>query len=479
MSIGDTAFGLEISKGVVAKFSMAALGFVGSIIFARELGPAGYGAFYLILTLVNILDNPVTGWGNACKKRLTETDFPTDEALGSGIIGAVASAFIVLPGMYLFIEFVDIFEIGGLFIPFCALYVSVSLFAVSYRILSGRANFSRAEWADTLRSVFTLPLQLLLVVVLGIGVAGMVYGLAAATLLTVPYVLYGLGVRPALPTKDTISSIRAYAKFSIPSAFVGTAQSRVDVLLLGALIATTDAVGYYEVALKLTMPAIFIAGVMSSGLLGRVSNLLSRGKPVEEDVTNSLAYAGLLATPIFFGALAIPEPLLVTIYGGDFRPAVTFLAGLALYRLLSTQTTQLTSVVAGLDRPDVNMWLSAGVLVLNVILGYALLRAIGPVGVVIATIASECIMYLGSAYIVKRNLPGVQLAPRPLLEQLGAGVVMYVVVEQSYHITGVRSWIDLGLLLAIGGVTYFAILVAVSKELRFTVRGILSDALAD
>lgn len=479
MSVGDVDFGLEISKGVIAKFVMAALGFVGSIIFARELGPAGYGAFYLVLTLVNVLDNPVTGWGTACKKRLSEADFPTDEALGSGLFAVFASAAVVLPGMYLFVEYADVFGVRQYFVPFCVLYICVSLFVVTNQMLSGRANFSSAQWADTLRSGFTLPMQLILVVVFGFGAVGMVYGLAGATILTVPYVLYRIGVRPAFPSREAVLSITNYAKFSVLNGFIGTAQSRVDVLLLGALIASTEAVGYYEVALMLTVPAIFIGEVTASGLLGRVSNLVSRGDPVEEDVTNALAYVGILATPIFFGALAIPKPLLVTIYGGSFRGAVPFLAGLALYRLLSTQTNQLTSVVAGLDRPDVNMWLSAVALVLNVILGYALLRAIGPVGVVIATIASECLKYLGSAYIVKRNLPGVHLIPRPLLEQLGAGAVMYIVVEQSYHITGVQSWIDLGLLLAIGGVTYFAILGAVSKELRFTVRGILSDAFAD
>lgn len=479
MSVGDVDFGLEVSKGVVAKFVMAALGFVGSIIFARELGPAGYGAFYLVLTLVNVLNNPITGWGTACKKRLSEADFPTDEALGSGLFTVLASAAVVLPGMYLFVEYADVFGVQKYFVPFCVLYICVSLFAVTNRMLSGRANFSSAQWADTLRSGFTLPMQLILVIGLGFGAVGMVYGLAGATILTVPYVLYRIGVRPAFPSRETILSITNYAKFSVLNGFIGTAQSRVDVLLLGALIASTDAIGYYEVALMMTLPAIFIADVTASGLLGRVSNLVSRGKPVEDDISNALAYAGILATPIFFGALAIPEPLLVTIYGGPFRAAVPFLAGLALFRLLSTQTNPLTSVVAGLDKPDVNMWLSGAVLALNILFGYVLLRAIGPIGVVIATIVSEFLKYIGSAYVVKRNLPGVQLIPRPLLEQLGAGAVMYIVVEQSYHITGVRSWIDLGLLLAFGGVTYFAILFVVSKELRFTVRGILSDALAD
>jgi len=97
MSAGEADFGLEISRGVLAKFAMAAIGFAGSVVFARVLGPSGYGAFYILVTLVNILDNPVTGWGVACKKRITETGFSTSEALGSGLLGAVILPLVILP----------------------------------------------------------------------------------------------------------------------------------------------------------------------------------------------------------------------------------------------------------------------------------------------------------------------------------------------------------------------------------------------
>jgi len=455
---------------------MAGLGFVGSIVFARELGPAGYGTFYLVLTLVQVLDNPVAGWGIACKKRLSESDFPTAEAIGSGLTGSILNSLVVLPGVYVFATTVNAFEIRELLVPFSVLYISFSLFTVSSIMLSGRANFAASEWVDTFRSLLTLPLQLLLAVVLSFGAVGMIYGLAAATLCTVPIVLHRIGVRPELPSLNTVRRTASYAKFSILDGFIGSAQSRVDILLLGAILATTDAIGHYEIALKLTIPALLIADVTGSGLLGRVSNLLSRGEPVEEDVTNALAYAGILAVPIFFGALAIPEPLLVTIYGGEFRSAAPLLAGLACYHLVRTQVTQFTAVVSGFDRPDVKMWVSAISLVTNVVLGYTLLRMVGPVGVVFATIFSECLKYVALGYVVKRELPAVRLIPRPVFEQLGAGVVMYVCVEWAHQMIAVRSWVELSVLLFIGGLTYFTVLTVASPDLRGTVRGIVDDA---
>lgn len=476
-SVGDVAFGLEISKGVAAKFAMAAIGFVGAIIFARELGPAQYGAFYLLVTLVNVLDNPVTGWGEACKKRLSEASFPGDEAFGSGLIGAGVNIVLVLPSMALLLTYTDVFEIGALFAPFSVLFCSVTLFAVTNRLLSGQANFSSAEWSDTLRSLFTFPLQLLFVLA-GFGAAGMSYGLAIATLLTVPYVVYRLNAWPSLPSRDTIRRIWEFARYSIPSGFVGTTQSRVDILILGALMATTSAVGYYEVALRLTLPATFIAGVTSVGLMGRVSNLHSRGESFVDDVTNALGYSGLIAVPIFFGALAMPETLVVTAFGGEYREAAVYLVGLALYQLLATQVGQLLSVVAGIDRPRRNLIISTASLGINVALGVVLFFVLGPVGVIFATIVAESFKYLSLGWTVKRAAPTVDLFPRPLWHQILAGGMMFVAVDYGNSILTTTNWLPVLGLVALGGFVYGAILVLVSSEHRATARGILRDARA-
>jgi len=479
MSAGEADFGLEISRGVLAKFSMAAIGFAGSVVFARVLGPGGYGAFYLILTLVNVLDNPVTGWGVACKKRISEADFPVGETLGSGLLGSLLLALVVLPAAYVFNEHTSLYDLGGLFLPFSGLFVVICFFAVTNRILSARANFSASEWADTLRSLFTTPLQLVFVAGLGMGTVGMVYGLAAATLLTVPYVLYQIGVKPEIPSRDVICSIASYAKFSVPNGFIGTALSRMDILLLGALISSSS-VGEYQVSMQLTMAGTFIGGVASAGLMARVSNYWSQDdeERIVEDVANSLGYASVLAIPIFFGAAAMPESLLVTVFGGQYAGIGTVLVGLAFYRLLSMQSGQLASTVSGLDRPDILTRIGLVVLVLNVGLGYLLLLEYGITGVVFATVVSEMVRYVALARVIKSRLPKLSLFTRPFRQQLLAGLVMFIAVDRLHAFFGVSWWAELVILVGLGAVTYFAVLIAISESFRVTVRGILNDALA-
>ncbi|MFB6200927.1 MAG: lipopolysaccharide biosynthesis protein [Halorhabdus sp.] len=477
MSAGEADFGLEISRGVIAKFVMAVIGFAGAIVFARILGPTGYGAFYVVLTLVNVLDNPVTGWGTACKKRISETGFSTSEALGSGILGAALLPIGILPAVYLFHRYTEFYNLSGLFVPFGVLFVSVCFFTVANRILSARANFSSAEWADTLRSVFTTPLQLGFVL-LGFGAAGMVYGLAIATLLTIPYVLFRIGVRPAYPSRSSLASIASYAKYSVPNGFIGTAQSRVDILLLGALL-TSAAVGEYQVAMQLTMAGTFIGGVASTGLMARVSEHWSRNNKSAtiNDVTNSLGYASILAIPLFFGAAAMPNDLLLTVFGPQYGGVGMVLVGLAFFRALNMQSRQLGSTVAGFDRPDINTRIGLVGLVLNIGLGYLLLLEFGIIGVVAATIVSELVKYSILAYVVKQHLPEIPLFTRPLRHQLLSGGLMFVVVDRLHALTGVSWWGELLVLVGIGAGVYFAALTAISEPFRVTVKGVLSDAL--
>jgi len=68
---------------------------------------------------------------------------------------------------------------------FVVLLFAVTLFEPLDLIVQARGRVGASMWTDTLRSLLTFPLQFGLIVP-GFGAAGMAYGLAAATFLTVP-----------------------------------------------------------------------------------------------------------------------------------------------------------------------------------------------------------------------------------------------------------------------------------------------------
>jgi O-antigen/teichoic acid export membrane protein len=475
VGIGDTDFGVQVGIGFVGRVVGALLAFVGSIVLARALGPTDYGVFYLLLSVVAFLDNPMTGWAQACRKRLTEAEFPAGDAIGSTVAGIVLASGIVFVGAWLFAPQIASFtgsRDGWLLLSF--LFAGMIAYHTANEVLKSTERFGASPWLNAGRDLVRVLVQVGLVLA-GLGVAGMVGGMVLANFVVAPTVLYLVGVRPSIPSVDSLRSIWSYARYSIPGGFVGTAQHRIDRILLGFLVSTT-AVGNYEVAMKLTLPAMFIAGVAQDGLMGRISNLQSRGEEFAADVRRNLGFASLIGIPLFFGALVMAEPVIVTLYSNQYATAGPFLIGLAFFRLLRTQKSILVAVINGLDHPDLNLKISTVVFSFNIVAGLAGLYAIGPIGVVVATILSEIIGYGVRGYVVRSIVPSVRFLPRPLLDQIASGAVMAITVYAARLTLPLQEWYYVLFVVAIGGLTYLTVLVVISEYFRSTVRGIAADA---
>ena len=467
------SFGLEVSKGFVAKVLLMLVGFAGSIVFARILGPAGYGAYHVVVALANILDNPITGLGVACKKRISEHGHDAGAILTIGLVATAGIGLTIVTVVLTVGPRLDYFDIEN-----GPLYAAIVLFGVVFfkvlqPMVAGRGQFGTAVFLDSIRSVFTIPLQLLLVI-LGLGVSGMVYGLTVASLLTVPLALYVLDVRPAIPDRETVRSIWSYARFSVPSNFVGTTYSRIDILLLGAIL-SSGASGQYKIAMQLVLPGALVSMVMGSGLFAEVSSLSSQGEKVAQQVTNNVAFASVFAIPLFFGALAMPESIVVTVFGSEYRAAATFLIGLGVYQILESQSKQIGSVLDGLDRPDLKLYIMGVTLTVNIILGVALIYQVGAIGVVIATVIAEAVKLVSMTYFARQHVK-YDIFPNPVRYQFLAAIGMFVVVELLYRWWGVSSWFDLLAIVGIGAVIYGVALASLSDIFMHTAKSILADA---
>lgn len=464
-----------MSIGFLGRVATAVIAFAGSIFLARILGPDGYGTFYFLMAIVAFLDNPVTGWANACRKRLTEEDVPSGEAIGSTLIGIVGASTLVFVGSW-FASPVIAGQVGDrdAWILLSLLFVGMVSFITSLEVLKATEKFGASSWVQASRDLLRVLAQATLVVA-GFGVAGMVLGMVLANLIVAPIVIYLVGHQPELPSKETLRDVWRFAKSSIPNGIVGTAQGRMDVILLGVLMGPSI-VGNYEVALRMTMPAMYVAGVAQGGLMGRISNRRSKGEEFTEDIQNNLSYASILAIPLFFGALTVGTPVVVTTYSNKFAEAGTYLAGLALFRLFLSQKSIFVSTLDGLDRPHVNLRVSTFVFGFNLVLGIALLYTIGPFGVVVATVVSEAIAYGARAYVIRSLVPSVALLPRPLLDQLASGIVMAVIVYGLRQVLPLSHWTLVVFVVGLGGVAYFGTLVAISEPFRVTVKAIATDA---
>ena len=469
-------FGLEVSSGFVARAVMYLIGFVGTIVFARILGPTDFGGYYLLLSLVLIAIRPVDGLAMAAKKRFSESDVSRRELLGSQLL--VIAAFGVVGSLLAVIlrgRLVSYSGIEHAALLFGLLLVSISFVESTRTLIEGTGRVSVSNFVDLLGSIVTFPAQLGFVL-LGYGAAGMAFGLVTASVVAAVVGLYFLTLSPSVPSRETLGSLWEFGRYSMLTSSVSKVLNRVDILLLGFFLGPAIA-GKYEVALKLSLPAMFLTMVASSGLLARVSNFDSKGKrePIIVDLKNTLSISSVLAIPMFFGAHALRGDIVVTVYGSKYNGASVFFVWLVLYQLVRTQVGPIFSTIDGLDRPDISLGVSVVTLLLNVALGIGFLFEVGPVGIVYATVLAETFQYIVGVVCLKRMIPESILFPRTLLEQAVASVTMFVIVSAATLRMAVHSWLDLLLLVGLGASVYGVVLFAISNEHRTILRNVVAQ----
>jgi len=487
LSLGKTSL-----IGFGGKLALAVLGFVGLVFFYRSLGPTRFGIYYTVLSAGKVVTQFQGGITAAIKKRVSEVGADQAEYLGLGLVtlavltvGGVAVAGAVSiagPSLVQIAETVGAGTVAERLVGrpvylFAALSIAVSLaaFGLSNQFYAGIGNPGKAIWADALRSVLTVTGQAVLILV-GFGEFGLVWGFVFGTLVTAVVLTAPLGIRPRLPSRHTVRRTGSYAKWSLPLGLLNNLYSRIDIFLLTTVVGAS-ASGIYAPALRLTVPASFVASSIASSLTIKSSGMSSRDESVSEPLRDALSYAGLIALPIFFGAVAIPEAMMGVIFGPSARQGAGALVGLAGYQLVRSYTRPFWSVITGVDRPDLKVKITVVTIVLNVPIAVPLVLSFGLIGVVVATVVADASRFLMAYGAVNRleSSPGV---PREVLEQLFAAIMMFLTVEGVTRVLLAPAGpVTLGLVLGVGGVTYFGVLSVVSRRFRRTLWRVVGETL--
>lgn len=459
----------ETLISVTSKFFMAVFGFVGVVIFARVLGPTQYGVYETAFAAAVILTKLPAGVGSAIRKRVSEIDEDPAEYLSVGIAIHVGFVAVLALASLLFRDpLVGYFGDDAIVLGVVAIVATLGLFNVANRFYSGVGYPGLSTWVDGVRSVFTLGLQLAFVWV-GYAAFGLIAGLALATLVSAGISLVAAGYAPGRVTRRGVERTLEFARYSVPNTFLHSFYNSIDVLLATALVGP-PAAATYAVAKRLVMPGSFLSGSIGDALLVKSSGVDSKGGDTYQDLANSISYAGLLAIPIAFGALAIPDRLLVTVYGPAFSGAGLVLIGLALFQVGNAYRSPLQAVTEGVDRPDaifrINLLVVAGHLPVAYVLGVRH----GLVGIVAATVLAEVGRFVLYQLLIRAQ-HGTVVLPRPVFEQLTSGALMFLVVwGLATRVVTIRSWLWLSLVIGVGAGVYFLVLFAMSDHFRATAR---------
>ena len=471
------SLGRETLVSFTSQLVMAATGFVGIMVFARVLGDTGLGAYRTVFAAAFFLTQFTNGVAGAIGKRVSEAETDPSEYFGFGLLfhaalTAVVALLYVVSGPFI-ASFFGSMELaaGVVFIV-----ATLGLFNLASSTYAGLGKPGLSTWFDSLRSVLTLLLQVAFIL-LGFRAFGVVVGLALATLLTGALAVAATRVRPAVPSRETSDRIVSFARYSVPSSLVTSLYNSADIIFI-RWFSGTGAVGFYSAANQLGMPAAMFAGSIQRALLVKSSGLSSKGEAVLSDLENAVSYSGLIGIPLLFGALAMPNALMVTVFGGDFSGGGTALVGLSIFHVLDAYKKAFDAVLSGTDRPQLTFRTNLIVACVHVVVAVVLGSRYGLLGVIAATVAAEALRLTQYQLYARQYFDGFVL-PRPVLEQVASAMAMYVAVEAVLLRVAITGWVPLVAVVGLGVVVYFVALLGLSSHFRHTLYVTLWPVVAD
>ena len=467
------SIGREMFLTLGSKVLMAVIGFGGIIIFARELGDVGLGKYRTVLAAAFILVQLSAGTGTAVKKRVSEVDTEAGGYLSVGLLIHLGFTVLGLLAFVLLRPFATrYFGTVELAIGVVAVIAALGLFNVSNDFYAGIGHPAMASWIDTVRSVLTLAFQLLFLW-FNLEAFGLVLVCVVATFLSSLISLAAARVAPTVATAEALGRVYSFARWSIPNALLSNLYGNADVIVIRAIVGAGP-VGVYTVAAQLVMPGALYASSITNALTVKSSGVSSIGGDVHDDLKNALSYSGLISIPIVFGALAIPNALVTTLFGDSFAGAPAFvLIAMSLFQLANVYRKPFEAVIAGTDRPNILFRVNVLLVGSYLLLAPALGLRYGFAGIMTATVIAGSIPLLVYQYIAHREFGGV-VVTRPILDQIVAGAVMFLAVEAvTRYAIAITNWVWLFVVVGAGAGVYFLSLVAISGHFRTTLRHVL------
>lgn len=457
MNIGRTAT-VHFSAKIVGLI----VGFVGSIYFAREVGAAVLGMYFLVLAILT----PLLKFGNigvrtAVIKKLSEdgdSRYVSAGLLLQTIILLIFSLCIVVVQ-----DHVNDYVGTDATIVLIVLLTIRTTAGFIFGVLDGEKSVALSsvlESVGTTSRVFAQSVGIFL----GFGFFGLVAGYGIGTFAAILIGFYFVTTRFSRPKKEQIYEIAGYLKYAWLGGVRNVSYAWMDTLVLG-LFVSSSLVGIYEISWMIST-VLSVAGTSISRTVFPEISDLSAGGEIEDIsrlVTLSVSFAGLLLIPGLVGGMIIGDTILL-LYGKEFVAGGVVLLILILARLCYAYQQQFITALNAIDRPDLTFRISAAFTVVNIGLNFALVSTIGWIGAAIATATSAGIgLILSYGYLY--CLVDFDFPIREIGKQWVAAVIMGAIILVTRNTIGSTTYTVIPLVL-LGAAVYVSTLAAISQPLR-------------
>lgn len=405
---------------VAARAAGYTLALGNSIILARVLGVDRLGAYAYAMGLAALFGLlPNMGLATV----LTRSVARDGQASGGTLRAAVRAQLLLAAGVAVLIPAVAAILPGQPapvgYVALAGAQLAVGTLSWPYlAVLGGRARYDRLAAAELVAAVAGTA-SLVIAALTGGSVAAFLWAHVVASGVAVAGARWVAG--PLLPRGGGALGLGALFRQATPFGATAAAQSlytRLDVLLLGQL-ASTAALGLYNVAYKPANLAVFFGGTVAGTLFPLMAQPRAEIPPAFRRAVRGLAATG---PGMALALTGLAGPLLHALYGAEFTAAAPILAVLAWSAAANWLYAPLS--VALQARGHEGAWLGCLTAALAVnALGnlWAIPRweALGAAG---ATLLSEVVLVGLGALLVWRRL-GTAAPLRPVATSLGGGAV--------------------------------------------------------
>ncbi len=404
---------------MIVKVLGMAVGFLISIIIARELGPDGVGIINLGNQVISItLTFCLLGIPAVITKETSISFSRKNWRRIHGnlhiavVINGLVTAFVAFFGFFLSEYLSDkIFNEHDLAIPLSILFVGLFPQVLS-RIVAAAINGIGRIWQSSLAQE-SLTYYFLIILFLASYIIDVDF--------TVKYVAYSYAIARIGVFIITSSfwirfnenfqlskePVKPLLKVSLPlllSSAVNILSASVDTIMLGWLL-NAKSLGYYSIALKIALMSSFVLQVSNNAIMPKVASMFANGKihELEEAIQNITKGLFLFSVVSLIMIVLCGKPVL-GIWGEEFKSAYASLVILSIAQgvNISAGCVGLLLTMCGQEK----IWGKMTILfaIVNIILNYNLIVYFDTMGAAIATAISMVFQNIVGYYLVKKRL---------------------------------------------------------------------------
>jgi len=406
-AVGENARRFSVSQ-VVRRISRMAI----LLVAARMLGAGTFGAYALLLTVVEMVAI-VSGYGYV--------DFLTREvarhreaALDLGVRMTLIRLAYILPSLGL-----AVLALATLRFP-AATILNVALLAVTLLpraagesaqgILRGFQRFSPLPWMELTQGVTVLTAAVVLVG-MGFGlrgvIAGELLGALAGSIIAISSVAGLVSFNGATAPGLSALARQTFAFNVYP--FITNVYDRVDIILL-ARLAGNVATGIYSLPYR----AFGLLQIIPSSVMGALLPVFSAAgldQDARERCRTVMKFLYLTGLLITLATLAFAAPVVLFILGPSYSGSATVLEILVWAGVPTFLNLALNTLLLAAHREKVFLWTATVCTVFNIAANLLLIPKFSFKAAAWVTVATECLLLAQNLYLV-RKLLGHSVLPK-------------------------------------------------------------------